>query len=42
MFEIGFLLAKKKKIEFIQEPNDKWLRDVVDYFSGLDKILLKR
>ena len=42
MFEIGFLLAKRKKIEFIQEPNDKWLRDVVDYFSGLDKILLKR
>ena len=41
MFEIGFLLAKKKKIEFIQEPNEKWLIDVVDYFSGLDKILLK-
>ena len=41
MFEIGFLLAKKKKIEFIQEPNEKWLIDVVDYFSELDKILLK-
>ena len=42
MFEIGFLLAKKKKIEFIQEPNEKWLIDVVDYFSGLDKTLSKR
>lgn len=36
LFEIGFLLAKKKRIEFIQEPIEKWLIDVIDYFSGLD------
>ena len=42
MFEIGFLLAKKKKVEFIQEPIENWLIDVVDYFSGLDKTLSKR
>lgn len=33
MFEIGYLLAKKKKIVFIQEPNEVWLIDVVNYFS---------
>lgn len=42
MFEIGFLLAKKKKVEFIQEPIENWLIDVVDYFLGLDKTLSKR
>ena len=36
MFEIGYLLAKKKNIEFIEEPNELWLRDVVDYFSKLN------
>lgn len=36
MFEIGYLLAKKKNIEFIEEPNEQWLRDVVDYFSKLN------
>ena len=36
MFEIGFLLAKKKKIEFIQEPCENWLIDVVHYFRELD------
>ena len=43
LFEIGFLLARKKKIEFIQEPMEKWLIDVVDYFSKLnhEKTLLK-
>ncbi len=41
MFEIGYLLAKKKNIEFIEEPNEQWLRDVVDYFSKLnDKLHL--
>ncbi len=40
MFEIGYLLAKKKNIEFIEEPNEHWLREVVDYFSKLnDKVL---
>ena len=36
MFEIGYLLAKKKNIEFIEEPNELWLREVVDYFSKLN------
>ena len=36
MFEIGYLLAKKKNIEFIEEPYEQWLRDVVDYFSKLN------
>lgn len=38
MFEIGYLLAKKKKIEFIEEPMEKRLINVVNYFSGLDNI----
>ena len=38
MFEIGYLLAKKKNIEFIEEPNEQWLRDVIDYFSKLNNI----
>lgn len=43
MFEIGYLLAKKKNIEFIEEPNEQWLRDVVDYFSKLnDKLHLSK
>lgn len=43
MFEIGYLLAKKKNIEFIEEPNEQWLRDVVDYFSKLnDKLYLSK
>ena len=43
MFEIGYLLAKKKNIKFIQKPSEIWLTDVVDYFSKLDdkKILSK-
>lgn len=43
MFEIGYLLAKKKNIEFIEDPNESWLKDVVDYFSKLNskKILSK-
>ena len=36
MFEIGFLLAKKKKLKFIEEPIENWLIDVVDYFQELD------
>ena len=36
MFEIGYLLAKKKNIELIEEPNELWLREVVDYFSKLN------
>lgn len=43
MFEIGYLLAKKKNIEFIEEPKEQWLRDVVDYFSKLnDKLHLSK
>ena len=42
MFEIGFLLANEKKIEFIQEPNEQWLIHVVDYFLRLNKTLSKR
>lgn len=43
MFEIGYLLAKKKNIEFIEDPNELWLRDVVDYFSKLnDKLHLSK
>ena len=43
MFEIGYLLAKKKNIEFIQEPSDVWLEDVVNYFTELNnqKLSLK-
>ena len=36
MFEIGYLLAKKKNIEFIQEPNEVWLADVVKHFTELN------
>lgn len=36
MFEIGYLLAKKKNIEFVEEPNELWLREVVDYFLKLN------
>ena len=36
MFEIGYLLAKKKNIELIEEPNELWLREVVDYFLKLN------
>ena len=36
MFEIGYLLAKKRNIEFIEEPNELWLREVVDYFFKLN------
>lgn len=39
MFEIGFLLAKKKKITFIQEPIENWLIDVVEHFSSKVKQL---
>ena len=35
MFEIGYLLAKKKNIKFIQEPNESWLIDVVNHFTEL-------
>lgn len=43
MFEIGYLLAKKKNIEFIEEPKEQWLRDVFDYFSKLnDKLHLSK
>ncbi len=43
MFEIGYLLAKKKDIKFIQKPSENWLTDVVDYFSKLNnkKLLSK-
>ena len=36
MFEIGYLLAKKKNIEFIQEPSEVWLADVVNHFTELN------
>ena len=36
MFEIGYLLAKNKNIEFIEEPSESWLTDVIDYFSTAD------
>lgn len=43
MFEIGYLLAKNKKIKFIEKPNDKWLIEVMKYFSKTnDKQLLKK
>lgn len=34
MFEIGYLLAKNKQIKFIERPNDKWLIEVMKYFSN--------
>jgi hypothetical protein len=43
LFEIGYLLAKKKNIEFIEEPNEHWLSDAVNYFSKLnDKLQLSK
>ncbi len=36
MFEIGYLLAKKKNIEFIEVPRQDFLLGVVDYFSDVD------
>ena len=36
MFEIGYLLAKHKNIEFIQNPNNHWLIEVVEYFSKIN------
>ena len=42
IFEIGYLLAKKKDIEFMEEPNELWLREVVDYFLKKEKIIKKK
>ena len=43
MFEIGFLLAKNKKIQFIQKPTENWLMEVINYFSELkDKNILMK
>ncbi len=36
-FEIGYLLAKQKKIKFIEQPSDQWISEVVEYFSLPDK-----
>lgn len=33
MFEIGYLLAKNKHIEFLQSPSEEWLMDVMKHFS---------
>lgn len=33
MFEIGYLIAKKRNIKFIQNPNEVWLVDVVNHFT---------
>lgn len=43
MFEIGYLLAKNKNINFIQEPSEHWLIDVVNFYSNSnDKTLLSK
>lgn len=36
MFEIGYLLAKKKNIELMQTPSEIWLMEVVNYFSNIN------
>ena len=41
MFEIGYLLAKKKEIEFIESPKEYWISEFVDYFSRIDKKKLR-
>ncbi len=35
-FEIGYLLAKRKNIEFIQEPSEVWIIEVVNHFLELN------
>lgn len=41
MFEIGYLLAKKKSIEFIEEPKECWVSEVIEHFSKLDNKTMK-
>ena len=41
MFEIGYLLAKKKEIEFIESLKEYWISEFVDYFSRIDKKKLR-
>ena len=36
MFEIGYLLAKKKNIMFIEVPKECWIRETIEQFSKLD------
>lgn len=33
MFVLGYLMAKKRNIKFIQNPNEVWLVDVVNHFT---------
>lgn len=42
-FEIGYLLANKKNVEFIEVPSESWIKDAVDYFSNLkDNKIIKK
>ena len=42
-FEIGYLLANKKNVEFIEVPSESWIKDTVDYFSNLkDNKIIKK
>lgn len=36
-FEIGYLLANHKDIKFLEEPKDKWIPDIVNYYLNIDK-----
>lgn len=36
-FEIGYLLANNKNIKFLEEPNEKWISDTVNYYSNIYK-----
>ena len=42
MMEIGYLLGKGKKIEFVEEPTEKWLIDTVEYLEKQTKSKIKR
>ena len=41
MFEIGYLLAKKKNIEFIEKPRECWISEVIEHFSKLDNKIIR-
>ena len=41
IFEIGYLLAKKKNIEFIEKPKECWISEVIEHFSKLDNKIIR-
>ena len=42
MMEIGYLLGKNKQINFIEEPADKWILEIVQCLENQNKMIVKR